>query len=75
MQTLKEITVPDVVQAADKKITCIGRNLYMGIRFGKEYNKRDIQLAQELAILKDTLCMPTCIDKDLIIEIINKKTQ
>lgn len=73
MQTVYSNTTESILKATDEKIMCLGKNLLFKTRFGIGQEKVDLELYTELSILREALCIPTCIEESAIKEIINKK--
>lgn len=73
MQTVYSNTISNSVKSVDKKIMSLGKNLLYYSRFGLGDKNIDTELYKQLSILKEALCMPTCVNPNMIMEIISKK--
>lgn len=73
MQTVYPNTIEKVTENIDKKVMCLGKNILFYSRFGLGDKNTNIELYTELSILKEAMCIPTCVDIGMIMEIINKK--
>lgn len=73
MQTIRRNSLENTAKEIDKKIMKIGKDLLFKTRFGVGNNNINLNLYKELSILKEAMCLDTCINKGAIMEAISKK--
>lgn len=73
MQTIYNNTVSSTLLNVDEFLVCEGKKILYKTRFGIGSEEVDLEKYFEISILRESMCMPICINEGMLAEIINTK--